>query len=42
VEELRKTVLAMNPRIEIFPLSTRTGEGVTEFTGWLERKVTGK
>jgi Ni2+-binding GTPase involved in maturation of urease and hydrogenase len=32
----------MNPKIEIFSLSTRTGEGVTQFTEWLEKKVTGK
>ena len=42
VVQLRKTVLAMNPKIEIFSLSTRTGEGVTQFTEWLEKKVTGK
>jgi len=42
VDQLRKTVLAMNPGIEIFPLSTKTGEGVAQFTGWLERKIRGK
>jgi hydrogenase nickel incorporation protein HypB len=39
IEELRKTVLAMNPSIRIFPLSAKTGEGITDFTGWLESKI---
>jgi len=39
MEELRKTVLAMNPSIQIFPLSAKTGEGIRDFTGWLESKI---
>lgn len=39
MEELRKTVLAMNPAIRIFPLSAKTGEGISDFTGWLESKI---
>ncbi|MGB6067848.1 MAG: hydrogenase nickel incorporation protein HypB [Desulfomonilaceae bacterium] len=39
MEELRKTVLAMNPAIQIFPVSAKTGEGIGEFTGWLESKI---
>jgi hydrogenase nickel incorporation protein HypB len=39
MEELRKTVLAMNPAIQIFPLSAKTGEGISDFTGWLEGKI---
>jgi hydrogenase nickel incorporation protein HypB len=39
MEELRKTVLAMNPAIQIFPLSAKTGEGISDFTGWLESKI---
>lgn len=41
VEQLRKTVLAMNPEIRIFPLSAKTGEGIPELTGWLEEKIQG-
>jgi len=37
--ELRKTVLAMNPAIQIFPVSAKTGEGISDFTGWLESKI---
>ena len=39
MEELRKTVTAMNPGIQIFPLSAKTGEGFDQFVGWLEGKV---
>ena len=39
MDELRKTVLAMNPAIRIFPLSAKTGEGISDFTGWLESKI---
>jgi hydrogenase nickel incorporation protein HypB len=41
VDQLRKTVLAMNPGIQIFPLSAKTGEGVPQFTQWLEQKIAG-
>lgn len=41
MEELRKTVLAMNPGIQIFPVSAKTGEGIAEFTGWLEARISG-
>lgn len=41
MEELRKTVLAMNPGIRIFPVSAKTGEGIAEFTGWLEGRISG-
>lgn len=41
MEELRKTVLAMNPDIRIFPVSAKTGEGIAEFTGWLEGRISG-
>lgn len=41
MEELRKTVLAMNPGIKIFPVSAKTGEGIADFTGWLEARISG-
>jgi Ni2+-binding GTPase involved in maturation of urease and hydrogenase len=31
----------MNPGIQIFPLSAKTGEGVPQFTQWLEQKIAG-
>jgi hydrogenase nickel incorporation protein HypB len=39
MDELRKTVLAMNPEIRIFPVSAKTGEGIADFTGWLENSI---
>ena len=41
MEELKKTVLAMNPSVQIFPVSTKTGEGIGEFTAWLKDKIKG-
>ena len=42
MEELRKTVLAMNPDIRIFPVSAKTGEGISEFTDWLDANILAK
>ena len=39
MEELRKTVVAMNPDIRIFPVSAKTGEGISDFTDWLEATI---
>ena len=41
MDELKKIVLAMNPSIQIFPVSAKTGEGIAEFTGWLEKSILG-
>lgn len=40
MEQLRKTVLAMNPSLEIFPVSAKSGEGFDRLTTWLEEKMT--
>lgn len=40
--ELRKTVLAMNPAVKIFPVSAKTGEGIGEFAEWLNRQISAK
>ncbi len=39
VEQLRRTLQAMNPAIEIFPVSAKTGDGIEKFAAWLERKI---
>ncbi len=39
---LRNTVLKMNPDVTIFELSCRTGQGLEEWAGWLERMVRGR
>lgn len=41
MEELKRTVKAMNPSIEIFPVSAKTGEGVAELAGWIENQIRG-
>jgi len=41
MEELNMTVRAMNPALEIFPVSAKTGEGVAELTEWIENKIRG-
>ncbi len=39
MEELRKTVIAMNPEIKIFPVSAKTGEGISDLAAWLQGKI---
>jgi hydrogenase nickel incorporation protein HypB len=39
IEELRRTVLAMNPSIRIFEVSAKTNEGISNFAGWLETQI---
>lgn len=39
MEELQRVVRSMNPAIEIFPLSAKTGEGMDKFFEWLEKKI---
>jgi len=39
MDELLKTVSAMNPTIRIFPVSAKTGEGIGEFAGWLDETI---
>lgn len=36
---LEETVRKMNPHVEIFKLSCRTGEGVASWIDWLEKRV---
>ena len=42
MDELLKTVKAMNPAIQIFSVSAKTGEGSERFTAWLEERIAGK
>lgn len=41
LERFEKTVRGMNPKAEIFKVSVRTGEGVADWTGWLEAQLKG-
>ncbi|MBI5252373.1 MAG: hydrogenase nickel incorporation protein HypB [Desulfomonile tiedjei] len=42
MQELSKTVLAMNPSVKIFPVSAKTGEGIAELAAWLSGQIAGK
>lgn len=39
VDELKDTVRRMNPRVRIFEMSCRTGEGIARWVGWLKEQV---
>ncbi len=41
MERLEDTVRKMNPSVETFKISCRTGEGVGGWTSWLKRRVLG-
>ncbi len=39
LEDLRRNVLAVNPRAQIIPVSCRTGEGVDQWIDWLKGRI---
>jgi hydrogenase nickel incorporation protein HypB len=39
IDELRGNALKINPRLEVFTLSCRTGEGLEEWCGWLHGRT---
>ena len=39
MQKLRERVRKLNPEIEIFELSAKTGQGVGEWAGWLSREA---
>ena len=39
LETLRERALRLNPRMCILPLSCRTGEGVSDWIGWLQAEI---
>jgi len=42
MEACYERVKKLNPNMEIFPLSAKTGEGMEEWVDWLRQNVTGK
>jgi hydrogenase nickel incorporation protein HypB len=42
IDAFRKVVTGLNPDVRIFPVSCKTGEGMTEWFAWLERAVRDK
>ena len=41
MEAMRERVLKLNPEIQIFEISAKTGEGVDEWAAWLSDEATG-
>ena len=39
MDKVREYALRRNPRLEIFPISAKTGEGVEAWTSWLKKQV---
>jgi hydrogenase nickel incorporation protein HypB len=39
LEKARRDSLSINPKLDVFPLSCRTGEGLAGWYGWLERGI---
>ena len=39
MDKVREYALRRNPKLEIFPISAKTGEGVDAWCGWLHREV---
>jgi hydrogenase nickel incorporation protein HypB len=42
IDAFRKVVTGLNPDVRIFPVSCKTGEGMTEWFAWLEAAVRDK
>jgi hydrogenase nickel incorporation protein HypB len=39
MEALRERVLKLNPKVKIFPISAKTGEGIAEWADWIRGEV---
>jgi hydrogenase nickel incorporation protein HypB len=39
LEKFKSTVTGMNPKVKLFPLSAKTGDGMEEWTAWLEKQL---
>ncbi len=39
LEKFKSTVTGMNPQVQLFPLSAKTGEGLSEWITWLEKQL---
>ena len=39
LEKARRDALSINPKLAVFPLSCRTGEGLEEWCGWLRGRI---
>jgi len=39
IEKVKSTALKLNPKIKIFPISCKTGEGIDNWTIWLKSQI---
>jgi len=39
IEKIKRNSLSLNPSLKIFEVSCKTGEGISEWTGWLQSLV---
>jgi hydrogenase nickel incorporation protein HypB len=39
IAKIRRDALSLNPRLNIFEVSCRTGQGLAEWTGWLKEQA---
>jgi len=42
INAFRQAVTGLNPRVKIFPVSCKTGEGIEEWISWLESELRGR
>ena len=39
IDKIRKDSLSLNPKLKIFDVSCKTGDGITEWTNWLQSQL---
>jgi hydrogenase nickel incorporation protein HypB len=39
ISKIRKDALSLNPKLKIFEVSCKTGQGIPEWTGWLRQRA---
>jgi hydrogenase nickel incorporation protein HypB len=39
VDKIRRDALSLNPQLKIFEVSCKTGQGLSEWTGWLKEQA---
>jgi hydrogenase nickel incorporation protein HypB len=42
MDAFRKTVTGLNPKVKLFPVSCKTGDGMETWFSWLESEVKNK
>jgi hydrogenase nickel incorporation protein HypB len=39
IKKVRTDILILNKKVEIFPISAKTGDGLSAWCGWLEELI---